>query len=130
MEHSMHRLDREALEISRLADKMATDNRFVWDDPMTLFFRYALMKQHNMPPVNHKLHPEKHFAWDFEHNWPLASGTSLNDRQYTAIEAILEKPQVAGTCYCGNNMPYGSNEFGFFCSEKCQSQSNHIHNKS
>lgn len=120
--HPIHRLEREFQEIRDLQTKMANDNRFVWNDPMTLFFRYAVMKQRNMPPVNHKLHPEKHFTWDFEHGWPLALGTSLNDRQYVAIEAILAEPQVARTCYCGNNMVYGDNKFGYFCSEKCQTK--------
>lgn len=121
--YPMHRLEREALEISNLAEKMASDHRFIWDDPMTLFFRYAIMKQRNMTPISHKLHPEKHFAWDNEHFWPLADGTSLNDLQYRAIETMLDKPQLAGTCCCGNNIPYEGG-INYFCSEECQN--NHI----
>lgn len=115
----MSKLDIEIREFNKLAEKMATDHNFIWDDPMTLIFRFAMMQRRNIQPISHKLHLEKHFAWDHENNWPLGDGTSLNDVQYKAIEAMLDNPQLARTCYCGKSIPYGSG-VGYFCSEHCR----------
>ncbi len=116
----MSKLDIDFMEIHKLAEKMATDHRFIWDDPMTLIYRYAMMQRRNMSPIPHRLHLEKHFAWDHENNWPLGDGTSLNDVQYEAIERMLDNPQLARTCYCGKSIPYGGGVGSFFCSEKCR----------
>lgn len=82
----MHRLDIEKQEIMELAEDLSTGKRDIYKD---LIARYAIMKMRNMMPINHKLHPEKHFEYDYRCNWPLANGTSLNDMQYNAIEKIL-----------------------------------------
>jgi hypothetical protein len=123
------RLEAEMNEIETLKTTLATEPDALFRGALRLITTYAMMKSANMAPVNHKLHPEKHMAWDNMNNWPGGLGTSLNDLQYAAVEAILRQPQLAGTCHCGNAIPYGTGvqrhghkltPTGLFCSEQCQ----------
>ena len=130
--HPVHRLEREAQGIRDLQRNMATDYMLMFDNKLSLIATYAMMKAKGMPPVNAKLHPEKHFAHDYEYTWPLALGTSLNDIQYAAVEQILRQPQVAKQCFCGNSIAYGSGSgdgakyedgvTGFFCGDVCHTE--------
>jgi hypothetical protein len=123
------RLEAEANEIENLKNTLATEPNALFSGALRLITTYAMMRAANMAPVKHQLHPMKHMAWDQWNNWPGGAGTSLNDRQYAAVEAILKQPQLAGHCYCGEAIPYGGGvereghrvaPTGLFCSRACQ----------
>lgn len=122
------RIESELNEIDSLKATLATKYAATFRGDMRLITTYAMMKAANMAPVNHKLHPQKHMAWDHMNNWPGPLGTSLNDLQYAAVEEILRAPQLAGHCMCGQSIPYGQgvvenqnaySPTGLFCSQKC-----------